>query len=87
MTYFSRLFWLETIERAIKSAAQTVVLAWGLGDQIANLFALNLEIALGAAGGGALLSVLTSIASAPIGRRRSPSLVTGEPGIDPGVPA
>lgn len=83
---FSGQFWLETFERALKTAAQSVTLAWVGGDTIANLFTMDLNVALGAAGGGFLLSVLTSVASAPVGTKHSPSLVTGEPGLDPATP-
>lgn len=68
-------FWKQAADRAIKSAAQAVILAWGLGDQIANLFTLDWKSALGAAGGGALLSVLTSLISAPFGEKDSPQLI------------
>jgi hypothetical protein len=75
---FTKLFWLETAERALKTAAQFVIGAWGLGDGIYNLFEMNFALAGGAAAGGFVLSVLTSVASSPIGRTESPSLVTGE---------
>lgn len=55
-------FWREVLERAIKTAAQGVLLGLGIGEGY-NLFDLDLGVALGFAGGGFLLSVLTSIAS------------------------
>lgn len=75
---FTKAFWLETLERALKTAAQFVIGAWGLGDGIYNLFEMNFALAGGAAAGGFVLSTLTSIASSPIGRTASPSLVEGE---------
>jgi hypothetical protein len=72
---FTWRFLRETIERAVKSAAQAVLLAWGGGDLIGDLFALDWQIALGAAGGGAILSILTSIVSLPVGADDSPSAI------------
>jgi hypothetical protein len=65
---YSLTFWKDALERALKSAAQAVLLAWGGGDAIANLFVMDFQLALGAALGGAALSLLTSIISAPIGK-------------------
>jgi hypothetical protein len=75
---FTKAFWLETLERAIKTSAQFVIGAWGIGDGIYNLFVMDFALAGGAAAGGFVLSALTSIASAPLGRTASPSLVEGE---------
>lgn len=72
---FTGAFWLETLERALKTAAQFVIGAWGIGDGIYNLFVMDFALAAGAAAGGFVLSVLTSIASSPVGRTASPSLV------------
>ena len=73
---FSLSFWKDAVERAVKSAAQAVLLALG-GSEVANLFTIDWRIALGAALAGALISLLTSIASAPFGERGSASLITG----------
>lgn len=72
---FNPQFWLEASERAIKTGAQSVLLAWGLGDQVANLFAFDWMIGVGAFGGGIILSLLTSVAGAPLSGTHSPSLV------------
>jgi membrane associated rhomboid family serine protease len=72
---FTFAFWRQALERALKSAAQAVLLAWGGGDLVANLFELDASIALGAALGGAVLSVLTSIISLPVGEEGSPSAI------------
>jgi hypothetical protein len=79
---FTATFWLETLERALKSSAQFIIGAWGVGDAVFNLCPMDWTVAAGAAATGFTLSVLTSIASAPIGRKASPSLVQGEPGLD-----
>ena len=72
---WSREFWIATAERAVKSAAQAPLVAWGVGDVALDVFALDWRLGLGVAAGGALVSVLTSLASAGAGPDRSPSLV------------
>ncbi len=69
---FAWRFWRETIERATKSGAQAVVLALGGGI---NLYEMNVTILLGAAGAGALLSLLTSLATVGVGAAGSPSAI------------
>lgn len=71
---FTVQFWKETLERAVKSFAQAIILVTGLGEGL-NLFSVDFGLALGFGGGGALLSVLTSLASAPFGQGGTPSLV------------
>lgn len=68
----SRLFWVESLERAVKSAAQGALLAVG-ADQL-DVLALDWSVLAGFAGGAFLLSALTSLASGTIGDD-SPSLV------------
>lgn len=70
---FTVAFWRDATERAIKTAAQSAILGLGLGEGL-NLFDVDPMLMLGFAGGGALLSLLTSIASAPIGQKGSASL-------------
>lgn len=71
---WSKIFWLQVLERAIKSFAQSAILAIGASKGF-NLFTLDWRSLAGFALGGMLLSVLTSIASANVGPRESPSLV------------
>jgi len=80
---FTRVFWIQTIERAIKSAAQGALLAIGASEGF-NLFESDLSVTLGFALGAAVLSVLTSLVSAPISQKGTPSIVpesvmNGEP--------
>jgi hypothetical protein len=75
---FTLNFWRQTGERAIKTAAQSVLTAWTVGDGIFNAFSLDYGLAAGFALGGAIFSVLTSIVSAPLSERESPSLVAIE---------
>jgi len=70
---FTKSFWKSTIERSVKSFAQA--LAACLAGS-AGLWEVTWSIALSVAGMTALLSVLTSLASIPVGSHTSPSLVT-----------
>lgn len=72
-------YWIETAERAVKTAAQSVLAAWAVGDGLANAFELDWKLGAGVAAGGAVMSLLTSIASAGFGPSGSPSLVHNEP--------
>lgn len=72
---FTRSFWLQTAERAVKTAAQAVLVVWGVGDRVLNVLTLDWRLGLGVAAGGALLSVLTSLVSAGVGPSDTPSVV------------
>ena len=74
-TIYSRAFWRDASERSVKSAAQAAILA--LGGSAVNVLTLDWATLAGAAGGGALLSLLTSLASAGITGRDSASLAGG----------
>lgn len=71
---FTRFFWKELFERAVKTAAQTLILAVGAAQGF-DLFTANWKTLGGAAAGGFVLSVISSVASAPFGDPGSPSLV------------
>jgi hypothetical protein len=67
-------FWMATAERAVKTAAQVLLVY--LGADAVDAFAVSWERAGSIAAGAAVLSVLTSIASAQAGPDKgSPSLV------------
>jgi hypothetical protein len=68
-------FWKAALERAVKTAVQAVVLAIGAA-QGAALFALDWKNVVGAAVGGAAVSLLTSLISLPIGPADSPSVIS-----------
>lgn len=72
---FTVIFWKEATERAAKTAAQ-VFLALDAGDSF-NLIDVDWVGVLGVAGGAAFLSYMTSIVSASITKRPTPSLVKG----------
>lgn len=71
-------FWAATAERAVKSAAQALILLWG-GDVAFDAWTADWATAGGIASGAAVLSVLTSLASARLlGDPDSPSLIGSE---------
>ena len=71
---FTGLFWRDTSERATKTFAQTLVVILGVGA--VDLMSVGWVQALSVSGGAALLSLLSSIASARVGDSDSPSLIT-----------
>jgi hypothetical protein len=74
---FTTNFAKQTIERALKTAAQTLILAVGAAQGF-DLFATDWNTLGAAAAGGFILSVLTSIASAPFGTTGTPSAIKSE---------
>jgi hypothetical protein len=66
----SKVFWLDTAERAIKTVAQTLV-ALLTADGVFDLFSVDWKQKLSVAGLAGLVSVLTSIASAGSGNSAS----------------
>lgn len=68
---FTAAFWAAVFERAVKTFAQSLVAA--IGTDATGLLDVNWQAALSIAGLAAVLSVLTSIASAGTGRK-GPSL-------------
>jgi hypothetical protein len=70
--------WLrDATERALKSAAQAIVLALG-ASQGFDLFAADWQNVAGIAAGATVLSVLTSVISAPLGAKGSASLLSAK---------
>lgn len=66
-------FMRETIERAIKTAAQTALALLGAGA--VNVLDVDWQNIAAVSAGAALVSVLTSVASLPVGPPDSPSVV------------
>lgn len=73
MRLFTREFLEESIERALKTAAQSAVLV--LGAEQMDVLAVNWQEVLLLALGGFVLSIITSIASSRVGKRSTASLV------------
>lgn len=72
---FTGKFWKAAAERAVKSSAQALVGLWVV-DGVFNLWTVDAAAAGGVAAGAAVLSLLTSIVSAPFGQANSPSVVS-----------
>lgn len=70
---FTRLFWMEAAERAVKTAAQFTLV--GLGGNFTSVWSADWKQIAGAAAAGAVTSVLTSVASERVGPVGSPSIV------------
>lgn len=62
---FRRAFWVTAGERAIRTAAQSMILAVGQDVTAFDLFEADVWNVLGLGAGGALLSVLTTVAFPP----------------------
>lgn len=59
-------FWLAALERAVKSAAQTIVVLW-TADEGLDIFKVSWDETAGLSLGAFALSVATSVASSGVG--------------------
>ena len=73
---FSLNFWRQAVERAVKTAAQTLAVVF-TADQI-SLVTADWKAIGAMVGTAALLSILTSIATSGLGESDSPSAVAIE---------
>lgn len=71
---FGRNFWRQSMERAVKTAAQAVAAAF-VGDGFNVLDIDSWQLPAGAALTGFVLSFVTSIATAPVGEPDDPSAI------------
>lgn len=62
---WTKKFWVAALERGLKSSAQALIGLWGLNQF--DVLEADWKLALSAAAGGFLLSMLTSIVSEPVG--------------------
>ncbi|MFC0547037.1 holin [Kutzneria chonburiensis] len=69
----SKLFWLQSLDRAVRTFAQTLVAV--LGANGVGLLDAPWPAALSAAGMAAVLSVLTSVAASNAGTPGTPDLL------------
>ncbi len=70
---WSKAFWLDATERAVKTFAQSALATFGVGAT--NIMSVDWQGVLSVGAGAALVSVLTSVASERVGTKGSPSLV------------
>ena len=68
------LWWRDAAERALATAAQSLLAAWGVGDGLLNAWELDPMTGAGIAAGGALLSLLKALAATQVGDPDSASL-------------
>ena len=73
---FTAAFWVAAFERAVKTAAQSALAVFLVGDQIMNAFTVDFGEAAGVGLGGAIISILTSLASGAVSG--NPSLGNAE---------
>lgn len=69
-------FWVGLIDRAVKSFAQALLLLW-VADGGFNILEVDVRTALGLGLGAAVLSILTSFVSAPVGDKGTTSFLPG----------
>ncbi|MEU8074214.1 holin [Catellatospora citrea] len=83
MYLLNKMFWIASAERAIKTFVQALIAAFGVGQVSGavgvDVAAIDWRGALSLAFSAALLSVLMSVGSGPIGAANSPSLLTAAP--------
>jgi hypothetical protein len=72
---WTKQFWKDALERAVKSSAQVLILAWPLADGVFNVFEVNAARAAGIGAGAFVLSILTSVVSVSVGTRGTASIV------------
>lgn len=73
---FTRPFWIGAADRAVKSFASQLGLVL-LADHVLNLFRVDWVTDLGMAGGAAVISLIMSVGSAPVGNQGTTSLLPG----------
>lgn len=71
---FTTSFWKQAAERAVKSAAQALLLLWA-ADAGFNVINADFAVAGGTAAGAAVLSLLTSVVTSGVGEKNDPSMV------------
>jgi hypothetical protein len=69
---FDVRFWMATLERALKTLAQALVAL--IGANAVSVMDLDWGQMLGVSATAALVSILTSVISAPLGNTTGPSL-------------
>jgi hypothetical protein len=72
---FTKLFWVDATERAIKTVAQTLVTLWLAGETVFNILTVDWKQALGVGLGAGVLSLLMSVGSAAKAGKDTASLV------------
>jgi len=71
---FTVAFWKAATERAAKSGAQFCLLAWGVGEEIADKVDIEWVDLPAIFASGAVVSIFTSLVSIPLSSGGGPSL-------------
>lgn len=74
---WTRAFWLGIVDRAVKTFAGVLLTLLGGGQTGLNLLAVNWRAALLTAAGVTVVSVLLSLASAPVGDPGTTAMLRG----------
>lgn len=69
-------FWIGAGDRAVKSFAQVLLLMWG-SDAAFDVLEIDVLGAVGVGLGAAVLSLLTSLVSSPVGDVGTTSFIAG----------
>lgn len=75
--YIHGSFWIGLFDRALKTFLQTLLTVWGVGDEMIEIYNLNIGQALALGGTAALLSIITSFVSSGVGDRGTTSFMPG----------
>lgn len=71
---FTRTFWVDAFERSVKTFAYSTLGALPVGAATQQITGLSLWAAFATGGSAALISLLGSVASLPIGNRGTASM-------------
>lgn len=74
---WSKRFWQDLTERAIRAAAGSLVGLWVTGAGF-SLFSIDWKASLGVAGAAAVFSVVSSLFGSRIGDKGTPSLLPAQ---------
>lgn len=71
---WTKKFWFDALERAIRTAVQAPVAAW-LTAKISSVYDINFKAAVGVMSFSFIMSIIMSIGGSQIGSETSASLV------------
>ena len=74
---FSKAFWKDAAERAIRTAAQTLIAVWPVSAAVIN--ETDWSLIVWTVVGATVLSLLTSLVGSQVGNRDSAALVAAAP--------